>query len=248
MKKLRLANVLSLVCNLSIVYFTIDAVWYSFRTDVIRDPKWFGYTGIHSLRFFTVLSNIFVAIIAILFVIKTIKNLIEDKYEFPHWMIVLKQIATAGVALTFATVVTMLAPASAITGKGYFSMFEHNNLFMHLLTPILAIVSFVFFEREKPLRIRESFWFLIPVIIYSIVYTIMVVFIGEANGGWKDFYNFTLHGKMWLAPLAAVGMLGFAFLVSWLLVFCHNKWQKRQERKLAEETSALNEPDSENNQ
>ena len=231
MKKQRISNIYSLICNLSIIYFTIDAVWYSFRTDVIRDELWFGYTGVHSLRFFTSLSNIFVAIVAIMLLVKNIKNLVRDKYEYPHWLITLKHVATTAVAVTFVTVVVLLAPTFAVMGKGYFTLFFNNNLFMHLLTPLLAVLSYVFFEREKPVKFAESLWALLPVGLYSILYTTMVVFIGEENGGWKDFYNFTFGGHAWMIPISAIGMLLLTFGLSSLLFFCHNKWQNHLEKE-----------------
>lgn len=223
MKKLRVHNLISLICNIIIVAFTIDAFYYSFRTDVIRDEFWFGYTGIHSLRFFTVLSNLFVMIVCFMLLIYNIKNIVHDKYEFPKWLITLKYISTTAVSLTFLTVVAFLAPTFAVIGKGYFTLFEHNNFFMHFLTPVLAFTSFVFFERNQKLPFKQTWLAILPTTLYAIVYTTMVVFVGEANGGWADFYNFTFGGHMWVIPISASVILLVTFGLGVLLRVFHNK-------------------------
>ena len=204
MKKQRIHNILSLICNLLIVVFTISAFYYSFRSDVIRDEFWFGYTGIHSLRFFTVLSNLFLMLSAAIMFVFNMKNAINDKYIFPSWAIKLKFVATTAVSLTFVTVVFLLAPGHAIIGKGYFSMFAHNNFFMHFLSPVLAIASIIFFERNSKLGFNITWIAVIPTVLYEILYIVMVVLVGEENGGWVDFYNFTFGGHMWMIPISAI--------------------------------------------
>lgn len=230
MKKIRLQNLLSLVCNLLIVVFTIHAFWYNFRTDVIRDEFWFGYSGIHSLRFFTVLSNLFVMLAAAIMLVYNFKNVIGDKYVFPRWAVAVKFVATTAVAVTFVTVVVFLAPAYAIIGKGYFKMFVNNNLFMHLLTPLLAIFSFVFFEHVPKLKFSKVWLTLIPTALYSVVYFVMVVLVTEENGGWIDFYNFTFGGHNWAIPLSAIGMLLMTFLLGLALWSSHNARAKHFEK------------------
>ena len=229
MEKLRKNCVVSLLINLSIVYFTISSVWYSFRTDVIHDPEWFGFIGIHSLRFFTVLSNIFVAVAAFIMLIYNVKNLIKDSYDYPDWLITLKYIATTAVTVTFVTVAVLLAPTYAIVGKGYFTLFLGNHIFMHLITPILSIISFVFFENFHTISFKKSLLGLLPVALYSILYTTMVIFVGETNGGWPDFYNFTFGGHNWVIPFSVIGMLLMTFLISIILTKWHNK--KRENKK-----------------
>ena len=223
MERTRKYNVVSLIMNLLIVFFTVESVLYSFRNDIVRDPDWFGFEGIHSLRFFTVLSNIFVAIAALLMIIHNVKNLIHDTYDYPEWLIVLKHVATTAVAVTFTTVALLLAPSYAIVHKGYFTLFLGNHIYMHLLSPVLAIISYIFFECAKPVSIKQTLLSLLPVALYACLYITMVIFVGEANGGWPDFYNFTFGGHKWTIPLSAIGMLLVTFGLSTLLAKLHNK-------------------------
>ena len=229
MKNIRKKSVFSLIINLSIIFFTFESTLYSFRSDVIHDPDWFGFEGIHSLRFFTVLSNIFVAIVAILFLVQNIKNIINDSYNCPEYLIVLKHCATTAVTVTFVTVALLLAPSYAIIGKGYFTLFFGNHIYMHFLNPILAILSFILLECSHKVTFKKSLYALLPVILYAILYTTMVIFVGEANGGWPDFYNFTFGGHNWVIPLSIIGMLLLTFMISLLLTKWHNRNCNRQE-------------------
>lgn len=218
MENIRKKNVASLIFNLGIIFFTIESFWYSFRTDVIRDPFWVGFEGIHCLRFFTVLSNLFVAVASTIMVVYNVKNIVKDGYDYPDWLILLKHIATTAVTLTFVTVVLLLAPSYAIAGKGYFTLLIRHHAFMHLVTPVCAITTFVFFENTKKMEFKKSFWALLPVSLYAIVYTTMVVFVGY----WPDFYNFTFGGHMWVIPISAIGMLLVTFAISVGLLKWHN--------------------------
>jgi len=223
MENIRKKNVISLIINLAIIFFTIESVWYSFRTDVIRDPDWFGFEGIHSLRFFTVLSNIFVAISSFVTIIYNVKNILSDSYNYPSWSTILKYVSTSAVTVTFTTVAVLLAPTYAIVGKGYFTLFVGNHVYMHLLTPILAIITFSFFETSKKIEFKKSLLGLLPVILYSVIYITMVIFIGKENGGWPDFYNFTFGGHNWVIPFSVIGMLLLNFCICIILAKCHNK-------------------------
>lgn len=223
MENLRKRNVASLIINLLIVVLTIESLIDGFRTDIIRDPDWFGFEGIHSLRFFTVLSNIFVAISSSMMIAFNIKNLVHDTNVYPKWLVTLKHMATSAVAVTFVTVALLLSPTYAIIGKGYFTLFLGNHVYMHLLTPILAIITFVFFECSHHIGLKNSLLAMVPVGLYAILYMTMVVFIGEANGGWPDFYNFTFGGNNWVIPFSIIGMLLVTFMISLLLAKWHNK-------------------------
>ena len=220
--------VISLMMNMAIIIFAVISEIESFRTDVIRDEMWFGFTGIHSFRFFTVLSNFFVAIVAVIVIVRDIKNLVHDSYDYPTWLITLKHVATTAVTITFLTVLLFLAPSFAIAGKGYFTLLLGTHCYMHVLNPVLAILSYVFFESRHNINLKQSLYGLLPVAIYAAIYTTMVVFVGEANGGWPDFYNFTFGGHNWVIPISATVMLAANFIISLLLSKWHNKYASQE--------------------
>lgn len=231
MKKQRILNIISLIFNICIVLFTIYAISWNFRNDIIVEDDWFGFHGFKSLSFFTNLSNIFVAITALILIIYNIKNLINDTNDYPDWALKLKFTATVAVTVTFVTVIVFLTPLVAIYGKNVWALYNKNNFFLHILTPILAIVSFVLCEKIKNFKLKHTLLGIIPVFLYSILYLTMVVIIGEANGGWPDFYGFTFGGITWAAFISAIVMLGATFGLSVSIFAIQKKIHKKDEEK-----------------
>ena len=228
MKNKRKYNVISLILNVSVVYLTIFAMVYNFM-NINVDSSWFGVRGFSSLRYFTVLSNLFVAACAILVIIFNIKGAVTDKFDVPKVVYRLKFISTISVTITFLTVVLFLGPYIALSGYNYFSLFSRNNFILHFLTPVLAIICLLFFEQSKyELKIRDVFLSLIPIVAYSIVYFIMVVPVGEENGGWPDFYGFTFGGKIYLAPASIFGMYTASFVISLIVTKLKKLIRKKQ--------------------
>ena len=228
MKTQRICNVCSLIINLSIVYFTISAIAYSFRTDVIIDDPWYGFVGFASLKFFTNLSNILVAIASFILVIYNIRSLLKDRACYPDWVLKLKYLATVAVAVTFVTVVLFLGPGSIAEGRSYFEMFAHNNFFLHFFTPVLAFVSFVLFERIDNFQFRDALWGVLPVLLYAIVYFIMVVILGTEYGGWPDFYGFTFGGHILAAICSCIVMLSATWGISLGIRHMQNKFSLKR--------------------
>lgn len=223
-KTQRARCVASLVIGVCVILFTASAFFYNFRTDVIRDEVWFGYTGWKCLRFFTTLSNLYAALAAAVTAVFAARNLINDEYRFPFWAIAFKYSATVCVSVTFLTVTLFLAPMTAANGNGYFLLFAGNNFYMHFLTPVLCIVSFLFLERAaKELPFRATLAGLLPVILYAAVYAVMVVGVGEARGGWVDFYGLTFGGNTAAIPFSALAMCAAAFGISAALWALHRR-------------------------
>ena len=229
--KERLSNVWSLILNISIVYFTISAIAYTFRSDIIIVDPWYGFVGFDSLKFFTSISNILVALASFVMLIFNIKNLTKGTNHYPAWATTFKYLTTVGVAVTFFTVAFFLAPAGPISGKDYFSFYTTNSFFLHFLTPVLAIISFVLFEKMDNFKFTETLWGLLPVVLYAIVYVIMVVLVGSEFGGWPDFYGFTFGGSVLGAVCSCIVMLSLTWGLSVLIRFVHLKWTLQDEKK-----------------
>ena len=115
--------------------------------------------------------------------------------------------------------------------KGFVLIFTGSRFFLHGVCPILSIVTFCCFINSHLVRLKESLLALIPVLIYALVYLVMVVFIGEANGGWNDFYGFATRIPVWVSLIA---ILPVTFGIAALLRLGHNKCCLRRREKDAE--------------
>ena len=223
MKNKRRDSVISLIINLCVVIFVAMIMWINFRSDFVHDDAWFGFTGWHCFRFFTVLSNIFLAITSIIMIVFDVKNIVNNKYEIPKWATILKFMGTVATTVTLMTVVLLLAPLWEINGDGYFTLFRNNNFFMHLVNPVLGIITFIFFERTKEFKLKNVLFGLLPTFVYSILYLTMVF-----TGVWPDFYYFTFGGYMWAAPISAIVMYLLTFTYAFLIWFFQRKWINRK--------------------
>ena len=96
---------------------------------------------------------------------------------------------------------------------GYSEMFRGRDLYLHLIGPVLAVVSFCFLERIYPLSFSASLIGLIPVALYGLFYLYKVVLCPEGQR-WEDFYGFNKTGK-W--PISFAAMLLGAFVICLLL-------------------------------
>lgn len=153
------------------------------------------------LRYFTALSNLLCAAAALIVALCRLSG------DLPYAVGVLKYVGTAAVSVTFLTVVFFLGPT-----LGYKLMFSGPDLWLHLVCPALAILSYALWDKpDMPLRaVLLGF---LPVPIYSAMYIYRVLFAPEARR-WKDFYGFNRGGK-W--PLSLVIMALASLLISALL-------------------------------
>ena len=150
--------------NLIIFFCTALAYISCFRTEEGWDRK----TGLGALRYYTLLSNLFCALAALALGLALIGG------DAPRWIWLWKYIGTAAVTVTLLTVLVFLGPA-----MGYKALLSGRDLYLHLIGPLLAIVSFCFFERLYPLSLPLALTGLVPVILYGLVYLYKVVLCPE---------------------------------------------------------------------
>lgn len=224
MKKIdKKLNALSLVSNLAIFVATFYSVlkFYigvGFGNMMVHGPSCF--------RFFTVDSNILVAVGSLVMLTYNIRRFNNPDIAIPNGLRLFKFAGTVAVTVTLITVLAFLGPTT-----GYDIMFEGPCLFMHLLTPLAAILTFSVFEADGKFSMKQALIGVIPTAVYGVVYLILVVKIGKDNGGWNDFYGFNsgmLEGKWYISMIA---MLGFTYLFSLGIGAIHSAVTKKKENK-----------------
>lgn len=213
---------LSIISNTLIVIFTVFATVIMYTGFKFMDGDLpLTINGLEAFKYFTVESNVMMGIISLVFIVFEIrlqKNKIE---KIPNWIYGLKLVFTVGVALTMLTTAIFLAPT---TPYGYFSMFKNANLFYHFLTPLLSIITFVFFEGTNKIRFRYTFVSVIPMFLYAIYYVGNVLAHIE-NGNINmiyDWYGFFAGGTSNIICVVPI-MIGSTYLISYLLWFFNRK-------------------------
>ena len=217
-------NILSLIFNIAIVASTIYATSSFYSGFGAGNMK---VHGTECFQFFTVDSNILAGICSLIMLFFNIKRIKNVDTPVPKGFQLFKFAGTVAVTLTFITVVAFLGPT-----MGYELMFEGPCLYMHLTTPILAIITFCVFEAGDRLSAKQALTGVIPTIIYGAVYFTMVIIVGVENGGWNDFYGFNsgfLEGRWYISIVA---MPAFTYIFSLALKALHaavtNKLEKKQ--------------------
>ena len=171
--------------------FTVTAilVFRLFR----KEGAWCPPQARYAFRFFTVQSNVFCAVSALFRVL------------FPGscWAWTFKYIGTAAVTVTMLTVFFFLAP----TMGGLKPLLKGNDLFMHLTTPLMAILSFCLLEK-KGMAFSTALLGMLPLVLYGGWYLYKILY-APADKRWEDFYGFNRGGK-WPIAMAAMMVGGFA--------------------------------------
>lgn len=186
----------------------------------------FDHMGIRTFCMFTVNSNIIAGVSMMLCLPYTIDGLRTGNYHLPDWIVVLMYITVTAVALTFLVSLFILSPV-----KGFRLIFTGSRFFLHGVCPVVSIITFCCFINSHLVRIRETVLAHVPILIYAAVYIVMVVFIGEENGGWNDFYGFVTRVPIWVSmPVILGAACGTALLLRW----AHNACCQYRRKKDAE--------------
>ena len=186
----------------------------------------FDHMGIRTFCMFTVNSNIIAGVSMMLCLPYTIDGLRTGNYHLPDWIVVLMYITVTAIALTFLVSLFILSPV-----KGFRLIFTGSRFFLHGVCPVVSIITFCCFINSHLVRTRETVLAHVPILIYAAVYIVMVVFIGEENGGWNDFYGFVTRAPIWVSmPVIFGAACGTALLLRW----AHNSCCLYRRKKDAE--------------
>ena len=169
-------------------------------------------SGLENFKFYTVLSNVFCGIVALIYLICLFAKKDIGKIA------ALKLAAVCGVAITFAVVAFMFGPL-----YGFLQFYKRGNLHFHLLLPVTAMIEFIFVKRRK-IPFKFTVFAAIPTLIYGIGYLLNIL-INGIGGPWpdtNDFYGFLNWG--WPVGIAIfTGIPLTAFVVACLFRAISNK-------------------------
>lgn len=185
----------------------------------------FDNMGIRTFCMFTVNSNILAAIGMMQVFPFAVEGLRKNNYHLPDWCVVFLHAGTTAVTLTFLVSLFVLSPV-----KGFALIFSGSRFFLHGVCPILTIVAFGCFVSDHRVTLKESVWAAVPVFLYACIYFIMVVVVGEENGGWDDFYGFATKMPLWISVTA---ILPVTYGIATVLRLWHNKLYANRKRKEA---------------
>lgn len=159
-----------------------------------------------TFRYFTTDSNILCALSCAAAVPYLLMSIGGGAVNLPSWIHGFRYAGTVTVTVTFLTVMFFLGPVF-----GYGKMLGGSGLWLHLLCPLMTLVSFLWSENNAP--VGSVLPGILPVVLYGLVYLYQVVIRKENK--WDDFYAFNRGGR-W--PLSMVAMFAGALIISWALL------------------------------
>lgn len=156
-------------------------------------------------RYFTTLSNLLCAAAALLVVITRLCG------GLPMWAELIKYVGTAAVTVTMLTVLLFLLPVT----RDWKSLLSGIELVLHLICPLLAIISFLAFEKSS-LPAWAIALGVLPVLLYAALYCRKVLY-APAKRRWEDFYGFNRGGKWQISGLLMIVGAAIVAFVLWLV-------------------------------
>ncbi len=146
--------------------------------------------GIMALTYFTTLSNIFISFMLLIALVKDCYSLkYNKKIIMNNKIYITKFLATISITLTFFVFLLILAPY--ING-GIINAYLANgagSLFVHFVTPILAIIDFLFFDNDYKLESKHTLYAVVPPLMY-VLFVVIASSLGLRWGTMYAPYNF----------------------------------------------------------
>lgn len=159
-------------------------------------------SGIGNFKFYTVLSNVFCGIVALIQLILT--ALKKDTVKLTP----LKLGAVCATTITFSIVAFFFGPL-----YGWIQFYQGGNLYFHLIEPVVAVIEFLVI-RKNFIPFRYAVYAAVPTLIYGIGYALNIL-INGIGGPWpdtNDFYAFLSWGwTVGIIILICITLIAFGF-------------------------------------
>lgn len=189
--------VVSIVLNALLVVFELYSLYLNHRM---------GWT--YKFQFYTEDSNYFALFAGAVLLLFQLRALFFHK-SLPGWVKFLKYTATCGLTITLTVVLLILGPM-----QGYSAQFAGSLLYKHLLSPLIALVSFLFFEKKPPLPKKAPLYALLPTLFYAAV-LIFLNLLGKVDGPYPFL---RIRFQPWYLSLLWCGViLGGSYGIGWVI-------------------------------
>lgn len=175
------------------------------------------------LKYYTQLSNIFSMFAALIVVIYTTKDLINNTDTTSKWVRIFKFSSACCLTETFLVTIFVLAPMGMMGGLLPL-MFEGPNLFHHTLCPLVSVLSLCLLEKGSKITFRHCVYSMIPTLIYGVV-SVTLNLLRVWHGPYPFLYVY--EQPVYMSLIWAVIVLGGAFAITLMVkVLANIKKQK----------------------
>lgn len=169
--------------------------------------------GLTNFKWYTVQSNVFALASSVAFLVSYLKH--GGKIGYIAGM--MRYIASCCLAVTFLTVIFVLAPMAAKTGEAAEVLWKGPQKFHHIICPLLTAVSFVFLEQGMSIDRRRIAAACMPTLAYAVVFIILNL-LRVTDGPYpflRVYKQPWFMSVIWFLIMSGVA-LGSAVLIGWL--------------------------------
>ncbi len=185
-------DLIVIILNICIVIFTgigTYLMWVNTDSDAGLMSS-----GFANLKYFTVLSNLFCGIVAVIYLIFRLRS--------KELSILPKLMAASATGLTFLIIAAFLQPLYPDL-----NLYERGNLYFHLIVPLLSMAEFFIIKTREKIPFKYTLYSAALALAYGTYYLVNILINGI--GEWpdtNDWYGFL----NWGFP---IGIAIFAFVV-----------------------------------
>lgn len=202
----------TLVACIVTLVLTSGSVIYGVVTDTPETVK-------TEFEWFTIDSNLFMTLATMMIIPFAIEGIQKKRLTYPKWA---QRIHYAGVINTTLTMVFVLF---VISWYDPLLAFGEENFFLHIVCPLLVLISFFMVESVHPLTRVDNIRSLFPFAVYAALYIINVVFLKK----WDDHYMLNTFLPFYISlPLVTT----LIYVIGWVIRIVHNRLLKYRETKL----------------
>ena len=209
MKQVRILSVFSFIFNIAIIGMVIYGSAFVL-----------GSQFLNCIHYFTVLSNILIAIVALICLPFNFNGILHGK-TLPKAIYITKLVATTLIGITFFVATFFLSYLDNWNIAKQYGNFQFNDVqfFFHLLVPVASMLAFIFFDRTKKVKFAVNFLAIVPFVFYSAFYLtnyFLHFYIDPLTNDY-DWYGFTKINGLVGAFIALAILIVFSFALSALL-------------------------------
>lgn len=200
------------ILNITIGVFEIlSLIWMMSGVNVFSTGNTLTAARFQMFKYFTVDSNFIMLIVAVLASIYDYLLLKKKINKFPILVYILKLLGVTGLSLTMIVTILFLAPT-----MGLGVVFTDSNLFLHVINPLMSILTFILFEKTTNIKFKHTFTACLPVFLYAIYY-VLITLLNTKNGVILPGYDW--YGFFFLGLKSIVIVLPIIFIVTYVISY-----------------------------
>ena len=209
---------------------TFVATLYALGLDLVHYTRE-GIKIIDLFKYFTTLSNMLTALAASFIIPYAINGYRSRHFSYPKWVSMLHFAGTT--CTTLVSLFTILF----ISSYNWEFAFGGSNFYLHVICPLMILISFIFVESHYVYSEKEFLICLLPFFLYSILYLVNVVVIGR----WNDLYMLNTFVPFYVSlPGMYLAYFGIAHLIKWISLYVSKLQQERMFSPWPADTDPLN--------